>query len=81
MYFYLDYDKIMEFPCVHRVYPRTVDFENEYRNLPVKNYLVFYTVDEEQKTVEIYRVLYAKRDWKNIIIRSGKTLIWNSVEL
>ncbi|MBE6812992.1 MAG: type II toxin-antitoxin system RelE/ParE family toxin [Ruminococcaceae bacterium] len=28
----------------------------------VKNYLVFYTIDEESKTVNIIRVLYGSRD-------------------
>ena len=59
--------RLAEFPYAHRLYSKTADFSNEYRILPVKNYLVFYTIDEEQKIVEIYRVLYAKRDWKNII--------------
>ena len=33
------------------------------RSIPVKNYLVFYVVDEATKTVIIARVLYSKRNW------------------
>ena len=36
--------------------------EHEYRSMTVKNYAVFYTVNEQEKLVEIYRVIYAKRD-------------------
>lgn len=34
----------------------------DYRKLVVGVYLVFYKVDEEQKTVRIYRVLHGARD-------------------
>lgn len=51
-----------EFPYSHRVYVPHRLLEGEYRFIPVKNYLIFYTVDEEKKTVEISRVIYAKRD-------------------
>ncbi|MDD4494655.1 MAG: hypothetical protein PHV32_09990 [Eubacteriales bacterium] len=33
--------------------------------MPVKNYAIFYTVDEQKKLVEITRVIYAKRDLEN----------------
>jgi addiction module RelE/StbE family toxin len=37
------------------------------RLIPVKNYLVFYTVDEQQKKVSITSVMYNKRDWINLL--------------
>lgn len=37
------------------------------RMLQIKNYLVFYVIREETKTVVILRFLYSKRDWKNIL--------------
>ena len=37
------------------------------RFVPVNNYLVFYVVREEKKTVVIQRFLYGKRDWINIL--------------
>ncbi len=43
-------------------------FDNEpwrsrgLRKLPVKNYLVFYTVNEEKKTVNVIRIMYGARD-------------------
>ena len=38
-----------------------------FRCLPVHNYLVFYIVREETKSVIIERFLYNRRDWNNII--------------
>ena len=37
------------------------------RFMPVKNYLIFYTVREERKTVVIQRFLYGRRDWVTIL--------------
>ena len=42
-------------------------YKNIIRYMPVDNYLVFYSVDENQKTVSILRVMYGKRDVKNNI--------------
>jgi plasmid stabilization system protein ParE len=33
----------------------------------VKNYMLFYTVNEETKTVVVIRFLHGRRDWKNIL--------------
>ena len=38
-----------------------------YRLLPVKNYIVFYVVNEREKTVDVDRVLYGRRDWRSIL--------------
>ena len=32
------------------------------RSIPVKNYIIFYVVDEQSKTVNIASVMYNKRD-------------------
>ena len=40
------------------------------RLLPVKNYMVFYVVSEEQRRVHIVRFLYGKRNWLPILRRS-----------
>jgi len=54
--------RLKEFPYSCRVYQFAKPLQREYRILNVKNYAVLYTIDEELKTVEIYRVIYAKRD-------------------
>jgi addiction module RelE/StbE family toxin len=37
------------------------------RKTIVGNYLVFYIIFEEEKTVTIIRILYYKRDWLNLL--------------
>lgn len=55
--------RLKEFPYSCCVYQPVKSLEREYRILNVKNYAVLYTVDEQQKTVEIFRVNYTKRDF------------------
>jgi addiction module RelE/StbE family toxin len=38
-----------------------------YRQLFVKNYTVFYIVNEKDKSVDIDRLLYSRRDWRNLL--------------
>ena len=57
---------IMTFPYAYPVYIPIRPLKHEYRKLPVKNYLMFYWVDEEKKLATVARVIYAKRDYKRI---------------
>lgn len=46
--------------------------EEPYRSMGMRktsaeNYLIFYLVDEKKKTVSVVRVLYNRREWKNLI--------------
>jgi toxin ParE1/3/4 len=50
--------RLRNFPYSCRVYQPVETLEAEYRVLPVKNYLVFYVVNECK--VEIHRIIYAK---------------------
>jgi len=38
-----------------------------YRRLDIKNYVAFFTVDEKKKVVDVERILYARRDWANLL--------------
>ncbi|NLZ66755.1 MAG: type II toxin-antitoxin system RelE/ParE family toxin, partial [Clostridiaceae bacterium] len=38
-----------------------------YRRCLVKNYLLFYKVFEQEKIVQIYRVIYARRIWERLL--------------
>lgn len=38
-----------------------------YHKLLVKNYIVFFTIDERLKVVDIERILYARRNWRHIL--------------
>ena len=62
------YEKILE--DTPGIYPFVYD---EYlagkglKYVTIKNFLLFYTVDEKNKIVNIIRFLYGRRDWKNIL--------------
>lgn len=34
-----------------------------YRKLIIKNYVVFFSIDEKNKVVDVERILYGRRDW------------------
>lgn len=38
-----------------------------YRKLIVKNYVVFFSIDEKNKVVNVERILYVRRDWLRIL--------------
>ncbi len=38
-----------------------------YHKLPVENYIVFFTIDEKSKAVNVERILFARRDWQRIL--------------
>lgn len=57
--------RLQQFPYACRVYQFIELLQLEYRMLIVKNYLVFYVVNED--VVEIHRIIYAKMDITKII--------------
>jgi plasmid stabilization system protein ParE len=38
-----------------------------YRKLLVKNYIVFFSIDEKGKVVSVERILYTRRNWSLIL--------------
>ena len=58
-----------KFPYGLPVYYSIGDLEIEYRCIKVKNYLMFYTIDEKNKTITIARVLYKKMNITNILYK------------
>ena len=38
-----------------------------YRKIIVKNYIVFFSVDEKEKAVNVERILFGRRDWQNLL--------------
>ena len=59
--------RLQEFPFSCREYQPSSHINRNYRVLSVKNYVVFYIVNEKEKTVEVQRVLYAKSDIDRIL--------------
>ena len=41
--------------------------KREIRFLQVKNYLIFFRINKDMKEISIIRILYARRDWVNIL--------------
>lgn len=58
---------IHTFPNAKPVYLPLRPLKHEYRKVPVRNYLMFYWVDEREKLVTVARVLYAKRDYRRLM--------------
>jgi len=56
-------NNLRDMPYMYREYHSEPQNETIYRAMPVKNHIVFYTVYEESKTIEIHRVLYARMDF------------------
>lgn len=57
--------RLQQFPYSCKLYQAMEPLESEYRMLPVKNYIVFYVVNEHE--VEIHRIIYAKMNFVNLI--------------
>ena len=66
-------DKLAEMPYRYPVYYPLAAFpikplKMEYRKMVVRNYLVFYWVNEEKQHVIIARVIYGGRNTDNILV-------------
>ena len=41
--------------------------EQGYRTIPIKNYLIFYRIEKDDKMAVVVRVMYGGRDYSNLI--------------
>lgn len=60
-------DYITEFPYGSQIYKPLGTLKYEYRSYRVKNFLMFYTINKEEKLITIVRVLYQKMDISSIL--------------
>ena len=60
-------DSLSTFPYAHEAYIPIRPLKHEYRKVSVKNYIMFFWVDEEKKIVTIARVIYAARDYGKLL--------------
>lgn len=58
--------QIRQFPYSCKVFHTLFKTEYEYRILTVKNYLLFYIVKEDEKIIEIHRMIYSKMNISKI---------------
>jgi len=54
-------------PNIYPLVPDEYLAEKGLRFSMVKNYLLFYTIDEDDEIVTVIRFLYGRRDWKSIL--------------
>lgn len=60
-------ESLLPFPYAAPAYRPIRPLEHEYRKIPVRNFLIFYWIDEEKKLVTVARVVYAKRDYGQLL--------------
>lgn len=53
------------FPQKFSVIDSSIIKYDNFRKLIIKNYIAFYRINEDKKTVNIERILYGGTDWKN----------------
>ena len=58
---------LRQFPLRHGVIEEEPFVSKEIHKMPVKNHIVFYTVDSTIKEVQVLRVMYSRRNWQNLI--------------
>lgn len=58
---------IVEFPYGCSIYSPTKKLKNDYRSYKVKNFHMFYTINEKTKAITIVRVLYQRMDLNEIL--------------
>ncbi|MBQ9664059.1 MAG: type II toxin-antitoxin system RelE/ParE family toxin [Oscillospiraceae bacterium] len=56
-------EKIVEFPYASPAHTPIRPLKHEYRRGRIKNYYLFYWIDEQKKCVTLARVIYARRDY------------------
>ena len=60
-------NNILQFPYGLSKYNPIKFLKNEYRCIKVNNYLMFYTINEQDKIITVVRVLYKKMNINNIL--------------
>ena len=58
---------LKEYPYKHPIITDLLLTSYKIRFVQIKNYLLFYTVTEEIKTIYIVRFLYSRRNWQRIL--------------
>ena len=59
--------KLEDNPIVYTIIKDEIIKKREIRKIKVNNYIVFYRVEENNKIVEIVRIMYGRRNWTKII--------------
>ena len=60
-------NKLKDNPTIYVTIKDEFIKKREIRKIKVNNYIVFYRVEENNKIVEIVRIMYGRRNWKKIL--------------
>ena len=60
-------ERLIKYPYIHPVYRTIKPLMHDYRKLKVKNYVMFYYIDEVRKKVVVSRVIYSRRDFEKLL--------------
>jgi len=58
---------IAEHPYMYRAYESVLTLSESYRIAQLRNFVLFYTVDEQTETVHFCRVIYGRRDFDPLL--------------
>jgi len=60
-------ETLADFPYVNAIHQTLKPMKHDYRKLIVKNYIMFYWIDEKEKRITVARVMYARRDYDKLL--------------
>ena len=66
------YEKLKENPYIRPLVQNKYLATKGIRFIKVKNYILIYKINEENKTVLLYRFMYCRRDWIEILTNELK---------
>ena len=60
-------ERLTDFPYINPIHQSVKPLKSEYRKLIVKNYILFYWIDESDRKVTIARAIYARREYEKLL--------------
>ena len=60
-------ERLTVFPYINTIHQSIKPLKKECRKLIVKNYIMYYWIDENKKHVTIARVIFARRDYEKLL--------------
>ena len=60
-------ENLTVFPYINAIHHTVKPLKQEYRKLIVRNYVMFYWVDENEKKVVVAKVIYFRRDYERLL--------------
>lgn len=64
------YKALKNNPYTGKLLQDEIPFHNSYRYIISGNYLIFYKINEQEDAVEIYSIIYGKRDYVKFLFKN-----------